>query len=229
MSMEGTTILVIVKSADARASYEEALAKTGVAYDVAASFTDVARMTMEKPYSGLLIDILTLIRASKEEKAIAYDCINCYPSLRVKWDARRKMMNLTPLEQAFSVDTQATLSFFVEGRCKTFTARCMRRHPRKERVINLLLSRSSDAPEARCLKTFTVNVSEGGAFVHSADPFAIGERVWCRFLEMAEEPIEAEVRWQLEWGGWRGITGAGVMFRFSSPEQALAVKKMANL
>jgi hypothetical protein len=227
--MEETTVLVIVKSADARAAYEEALARTGVAFEVATSFSEVAQMTVEKPYSGLLIDLLTLIRASKEEKAIAYDCINCYPSLRVKWDARRKTLNLTPLEQAFSADTQATLSFFIEGRCKTFHARCMRRHVRKERVINLLLSRSSDAGEAQCLKTFTVNVSEGGAFVHSAEPFAIGERVWLRFLEMPEEPIEAEVRWQLEWGGWRGICGVGLMFRFQSPEQALAVKKMANL
>lgn len=227
--MDHTRILLIVKSADARAAYEEALGRIGVVYHIAASFHDVLRLTTENAYSGLLIDILTLIRSSKEEKAIAYDCINCYPSLRIKWDAKQKCMNLSPLEQAFSVDTQATLAYFVEGRCKAFTARAMRKHVRKNAVVGLLLSSRCDTPEAECIKTFTVNLSQGGAFVHTTQPFPKGETVWLRFLEMPSEPIEAEVRWAIEWGAYRDIPGIGVMFRFSCEEQAQDVKQMANL
>ncbi len=228
--MEDTRILLIVKSAEARAAYEEALSKVQVDYDIAGSFTDVLRMSVEKPYSGLLIDILTLIRSNKEEKAIAYDCINCYPSLRIKWDTKQKSMNLSPLEQAFSVDTQATLAYFIEGRCKAFNARSMRRYPRKETVIGLLLSAARDATDGESIKTFTVNISRGGAFLHTTEPFLKGQTVWLSFLEMHDaEPIEAVVCWIIEWGVSRGIPGIGVKFKFVSEQQANEVKKMANL
>ena len=228
--MEDTKILMIVKSAEARAAYEEALSGIEVAYDIAGSFNEVLQMTIENVYSGLLIDILTLIRSSKEEKAIAYDCINCYPSLRVKWDTKQKTMNLSPLEQAFSADTRSTLAFFIEGRCKTFTARSMRRYPRKETVIGLLFADSRQASESDSLKSFTVNISQGGAFVHTTHSFRKGQTVWLRFLEMLEcAPIEAEVCWQVEWGVLRGIPGLGLRFKFDSEDQADEVKGMANL
>ena len=227
--MEDTKILMIVKSAEARAAYEEALGRVAVAYDIASSFTEVLQMTIDNAYSGLLIDILTLIRSSKDEKAIAYDCINCYPSLRVKWDTKQKSMNLSPLEQAFSVDTQTTLNYFIEGRCRTFTARSMRRYARKETVIGLLLCAGPEASADHSIKTFTVNISEGGAFVHTTQAFQNGQTVWLRFLEMPDaEPIEAVVRWRLGWGVCRGIPGVGLMFKFNSQEQANEVKHMAN-
>ena len=225
-----TKILMIVKSAEARAAYEEALGRIGVAYDIASSFTEVLQMSIDNQYSGLMIDILTLIRSSKEEKAIAYDCINCYPSLRVKWDAKQKSMNLSPLEQAFSADTEATLTCFIEDRCKAFTARSMRRYVRKDTVIGLLLSTCRDASEHESIKTFTVNISQGGAFLHTTQTFAKGQTVWLRFLEMQDaEPVEAQVRWGIQWGVCRGIPGIGIAFKFSSEQQAASVKKMANL
>jgi Tfp pilus assembly protein PilZ len=228
--MPDTKILMIVKSAEARAAYEEALGRIGVAYDIASSFHEVLRLSIDNKYSGLMIDILTLIRSSKEEKSIAYDCINCYPSLRVKWDAKQKSMNLSPLEQAFSSDTQATLAYFIEGRCKTFTARSMRRYPRKDLFLGVLLSTSRDLTGGRSFKTFTVNISQGGAFVHTSESFKEGQTVWLRFLERNDaDPIEAVVCWGLDWGICRGIPGIGVMFKFNSQEQADDVLDMAHL
>jgi Tfp pilus assembly protein PilZ len=227
--MEETKILMVVKSAEARAAYEEALRGVAVAYDIASSFNEVFRMTIDNPYNGLMIDILTLIRSSKEEKAIAYDCINCYPSLRVKWDAKKKSMNLSPLEQAFSADTRATLACFIAGRCKEFTARSMRRHPRKETIIDLLLSTCRDPGNGDVIKTFTVNISPGGAFVHTTLSLSDGDTVWLSFLETPDAaPVEAVVRWQIKWGVCRGIPGIGLSFKFNSEEQAKVVKNMSN-
>jgi Tfp pilus assembly protein PilZ len=228
--MEETKILMIVKSAEARAAYEEALHRIGVAYDIASSFTEVQQMSIDNAYSGLLIDILTLIRSSKEEKLVAYDCINCYPSLRVKWDAKQKSINLSPLEQAFSVDAEATLTYFIEGRCKAFAARSMRKYTRKEMFLCLLLSSSCEVSDDDCIKTFTVNISQGGAFVHTTQSFTKGQTVWLRFLERPEaKPVKAVVRWGVEWGISRGIPGVGLAFEFSSDEQANELKKMAKL
>ncbi|HJV36997.1 PilZ domain-containing protein [Geomonas sp.] len=228
--MADARILVVVKEADARGAYEEILQRVGVSYDIAETFTDLQRMSSAVPYSGLLVDILTLIRCSKEEKAIAYDCLNYYPSLRLKWDGRDRSINLSPLEQSDTVDVGASLSFFVETRCKAFTARTLRRFDRKESYLNLLLSPRPECGEGECLKTFTLNISRGGAFVHTTDPLQKGEPVWLRFLELpANEPLKAVVCWCIEWGTCRGIPGIGVQFEGLTDQQLDRIRKMANL
>lgn len=228
--MDATRILIVVKAAEPRAAYEEALRRTGVAYDIAGSFSEVLRMSIDNAYSGMMIDMLTLIRCSKEEKLIAYDCMNCYPSLRVKWDARQKSMNLSPLEQSFSVDTEATLTHFIESRCKSFPARSLRRYDRKEIFLNLLLSTCREFPDGDSIKTFTVNISPGGAFLHTTRSFFKGQTVWLRFLAMDDaEPIQAVVCWHLEWGVHRSIPGIGVKFEMLSEEQATQIKSIARL
>ncbi|HBG08176.1 MAG: pilus assembly protein PilZ [Geobacteraceae bacterium GWC2_58_44] len=228
--MQDTRILMVVKEAEARAAYEEALRRVGVSYDIAGSFDEVLRLSIDNAYSGLIIDILTLIRSSKEEKLIAYDCLNFYPSLRVKWDARQKTMNLSPLEQTFSADTEATLDYFIESRCRPFTARSLRKFNRKDTSLALLLSTCCDFSDGASLKTFTVNISQGGAFVHTTHSFVKGQTVWLRFLELPDaEPIKAVVCWSIEWGACRSIPGIGVMFEFRSQEQATELWKMARL
>lgn len=228
--MEDTRILVVVKESEAKAAYEEALCRVGVRYDVAGSFDDVLRLSINNAYSGLIIDLLTLIRSSKEEKTIAYDCLNFYPSLRVKWDARQKTMNLSPLEHSFSADTETTLDYFIQNRCKPFTARSLRRFNRKESFLGLLLCSSCQFPDGDSFKSFTANISEGGAFVHTTDSFLKGETVWLRFLELPDTgPIRAEVCWYIKWGACRSIPGIGVRFHFTSQEQSGNVKKMAAL
>jgi Tfp pilus assembly protein PilZ len=228
--MEDTKILMVVNEAEARAAYEEALLKVGVAYDIAGSFNEVLRMSIDNAYSGLMIDILTLIRSSKEEKTIAYDCINFYPSLRVKWDARQKSMNLRPLEQSFSAGTEATLAYFIENRCKSFTARSLRRFNRKDTFLSLFLSTDSGFPDGDSLKTFTVNVSQGGAFLHTTQSFAKRQAVWLRFLEMPDaEPIKAVVCWRIEWGTCHSIPGIGVMFDSLAEERVNEMSKIARL
>lgn len=228
--MAETRILMVVKDEEARGAYEEALQKRGVAYDVARSFDQVLKLSFDNAYSGLMIDILTLIRSSKEEKSIAYDCINYYPSIRVKWDSRNKGMNLSPLEQSYSADAESTLTQFIDKRCRTFTARSLRRFNRKETCLSLLLSTSPDFPDDCSVKTFTVNISRGGAFIHTMLPLHKGDQVWIRFLELeSAEPLKAMVCWRIEWGTCRCIPGIGIMFLDVPEPQLEQIVKMGNL
>jgi hypothetical protein len=227
--MADLKILMVVKEAEARTAYEEALCKVGVAYDVAGSFNDVLQLSIENAYSGLLIDILTLVRSSKEEKLIAYDCINFYPSLRVKWDSRQKSMNLSPLEQTYSADTATSLAFFIENRCRFFAARSLRRFNRKDTFLSVLLCTGPEFSEADSLKTFTVNVSQGGVFLHTMQDFVRGETVWLGFHELPDaEPIKAVVCWRTEWGACRSIPGIGVRFEELSEAMAKELRKLAR-
>lgn len=229
--MEETRILMVVNEPEARAAYEETLSRVGVAYDTAHGFKEVLRMTVEGAYNGLLVDILTLIRSSKEEKTIAYDCINFFPTLRVKWDSRQKTVSVGPQEQAPPCgDTDSALSHFIDQRCRTFTARSLRRFNRKDSYLSLLLETRRNDMEPRHLKTFTVNISQGGAFVHTTEPAAKGTQLRLTFPEMpGPQPLRASVCWSIPWGGCRSIPGIGVMFDISlSEEQADWLKKIAG-
>lgn len=226
--MEDTTILMVVKEPEARVAYEDALKRAGVCYHTAASFQEMLRMTIQGAYSGLMIDILTLIRSSKEEKAIAYDCFNLYPTLRVKWDPRQKCLSVSPQEQSLALDAEGALAHFT-ARCKSFSARSLRRFNRKDSYLSLRLSAHSTDGPCTGVKTFTVNISRGGAFVHSCEPFGRGDQVWLSFPEdPAGEPVRAAVCWSIAWGKGRAIPGIGVMFCHLSELQASWMETVAS-
>jgi hypothetical protein len=211
--MPDTRILIVVKDTEAGQAYAEALSEIGVAYDIAETISDMSCLAIEKAYNGLLVDILTLVRSSKEEKVVAYECINLYPVLRVKWESKKKKINLSPLEQAFSPDATSTLQLFIESRCRPFPARSLRRYTRKNYNHNVLLSADGTFSEQDTLKTFSLNISREGIFLHTSELFTAGSTVWLRFVEYADQdPIAATVRWSLEWGLSRSIPGIGLKF-----------------
>ncbi len=225
--MTDTKILIVAKETEAGQAYVEALNRIGVAYDIAASFDEMSSLAMENAYNGLLIDILTLVRSSKEEKIFAYECINLYPVLRVKWEHKRKKISLSPLEQTFSPDTESALRLFVENRCRPFAARSLRRHCRKSYHLNVLLSTDADFPEQETMKSFTLNISRAGVFLHSLRAFEPEQTVWLRFVEYPDlEPIAAKVRWTLEWGQSRSIPGIGLRFERLSEAQVQMLKNV---
>lgn len=225
--MDNTRILMVVREPEARSAYEEILERVGIRYHTARDFNEALGMTIDAPYSGLLVDILTLVRCTKEEKTIAYDCINFYPTLRIKWDSRQHSVALGPQENPPTAgDTATALARFVHDRCSTFPARSLRRFARKDSYLSLLLQ--ADAPSASPLKTFTVNISQGGAFVHTTTSFVKKDRVRLILPELAEEPpILAGVCWSIPWGGCRSIPGVGVMFDGLTPRQADWLKQVA--
>lgn len=227
--MAETRVLIVVNDVEAGEAYRLAFLEIGAACDVAPSFTKMADMAIESPYNGLVIDILTLVRCSKEEKAIAYECINLFPVLRVKWDKKRKQINLSPLEQTFSPDAASVLRFFIESRCSAFPSRSLRRDKRKQLTLNVLLSTEEAFPEAGTARSFTLSVSIGGAFVHTMDTFLEGERLWLRFLELADPtPIPVTVRWSLEWGVSRSIPGIGVKFETLTERQRKELERISS-
>lgn len=212
---------MVVREPEARAAYEEALERIGIRYRTAQDFNEALRMTIDCPYSGLLVDILTLVRCSKEEKTIAYDCINFYPTLRIKWDPRLQSITPGPQESPpGAADSDAALAHFVNERCSTSPPRCLRRFNRKDSYLSLLLAAGDGATADESVKTFTVNISQGGAFVHTTRSFEKHDQVWLSFPGLpGDAPIRAGVCWSIPWGGCRSIPGIGVMFQHGLSEQ----------
>ena len=228
--MTQTKILVVVKDTEAGNAYVSALSEIGVICDVAHSFEQMSAMAVENAYNGFLLDILTLVRCSKEEKAIAYECINLFPVLRVKWEERHKKIKLSPLEQSFSPDSDSALRFFIETRCKSFPARSLRRHNRKPINLNLLYCTGDAFSEAESERSFTINLSMGGLFLHTMKSLKGGARIWLRFLEFADQaPIAATVCWSQQWGVTRCIPGVGLQFEAMTEKQEEEIRRILNL
>jgi len=225
--MADTKILIVVKDDEAGNAYSEALSRLEVAYDIVANFTDMSCKVIDNAYNGLLIDILTLVRCSKEEKVIAYDCINLYPAMRVRWESKQKKIKLSPLEQTFSPDADSALRSFIDNRCRQFPARSLRRHKRKSIHLNVFLSPDGSFSEETTSKTFTVNISSGGLFLHTTQSFQPGATLWLRVIDLADQtPIAAKVSWSVEWGSARCIAGVGMSFEKLTEEQAQEIERM---
>jgi Tfp pilus assembly protein PilZ len=227
--MPETKILIVVNDVEAGAAYTRALTEIGAGYDIARNFSEMSLLAIENSYNGLIVDILTLVRCGKEEKVIAYETMNLYPVLRVKFENKHKKIKLSTLEQAFSPDVDSALRFFIENRCQAFPARQLRRHKRKQINLNLQFSSDPSFPDAETFRSFTVSISWGGVFFHTMRPFEKGKTLWLRFTEFADpEPIAATVCWALEWGSERGIPGIGVKFQGLSEGQQRELQRVLS-
>lgn len=219
-------LLLVARPGEARDAYVAELQRLGVAFDVASSFGEVPRLAGEKAYNGLLIDLLTLVRTCSEDKNIAYECINFYPSTRIKWDRGNKSVHVLAFDQAPNTDGSA-LQVFVEEKCKAFPGRTLRRSSRKEIMMNVRLGRSQDSVREEGIKTFTANISLGGAFIHTVERYVPGERVWLTSTELFNGvSVSGIVCWQQDWGKRRSIPGIGIRFEGLTEEQATELSRI---
>ncbi|MBI5589886.1 MAG: PilZ domain-containing protein [Deltaproteobacteria bacterium] len=225
--MKNTRILLVVKEDTARNVYVEILGKIGVVFDVVTSFTDASSMARNIPYNGLLVDILALVRVDQNEKNIAHECMNFYPSTRIKWDARHKTIHLLMFSLSSHFEAESALRIFIAERCKPFAARSLRVFNRKNINLNLLLSLDCHCSDEKAAKTFLLDLSQGGCFLHTVQPLDNGQEVWLRCLELSDPtPIKAVVCWQLKWGLKQQISGIGVKFESLSEIQGKEIKKI---
>lgn len=227
--MSHTKILIVADVDGAKEAYAEAATRFHVSWEVAFSFKECLRRATEDSFSGIIIDILTLLRSSQDEKNIAYDLINLYPTLRLTWDKRNRQINLGLLEQSYFIDPEAELRLFME-RCRSFSPRSMRKHDRVPVCLNALLSADESCPEGTSARTFTVNISEGGAFLHTVAPYERGEVVWLTLTDLADTaPIKGRVCWKIEWGlPHRAVPGIGVQFEIISQGQVQELQRIAR-
>ena len=218
--MENTRILLIVNEDAAKNAYAEILDKVGVAYNTVTSFSDASSMARNTAYNGLLVDVMTLIRADQNERNIALECMNCYPSTQIKWDAKNKTVRSLTFLQTLYPESESAFRMFIEERCKPFSARTLRIFNRESIVMSLLFSIDCDCSDEKALKTFLINLSLGGCFIHAVQTLYKGQEVWLRLLELSDPtPIKAVVRWQREWNTKRQIPGIGVKFELLSEIQ----------
>jgi hypothetical protein len=192
-------ILVIAYDDKARAALAASLGSYGVQTEQCATFCEAESFALRVPYSGILVDLTTMIKAKAEEKVVAYTMVGFYPTLRVKTMGTM----LIPMAMAGDAKQDKSLNDFLTKTCAVFTPRTLRSNRRKDICVPTYIEAA---------RGFTLNISWSGLFIADMNPerFSVGEEITVTFSEFELEVKVIVARIQ-GWGQHRP-PGIGVKF-----------------
>lgn len=196
-------IIAIAYTADTRQAFVSALQQAGTEVVAAESFYDAETLALHGSYSGLLVDLPSIVKAKGDEKVIACSLTNFFPTLRV----RAVGTMLVPMTMPGSARQDNSLNDFLVKSCAGFEPRRLRLHRRRDICLAVQLHHPlSDE------RSFTLNLSWGGAFILHNVPerFSVDSQLDI-YLPEAELLIPTTIRWLRPWGD-RKLSGLGLAF-----------------
>lgn len=202
-------IIVIAYNDEVRSSLEKSLSTLGLSYCSAATFLQAEDIALSGLFSGILLDLPSIVKAKDEEKIVACSLTGFYPTLRVRTMAGM----LIPMTMPGEARQESSLNDFIQKRCQNFVPRRLRASRRKDVVVSTV-SRLASPDEYR---GFTLNISWGGAFIVDVLPekYVVGQQFQLYFHEIETE-VPVRVSWIQPWGLQRR-PGIGVQFLESNP------------
>lgn len=215
--MSTPLVLLVSRSASRSQSYREALDKQGLSCLVITEIKEVPTLTTGTPFSGILLDMPVLIKASAIDKAALEDILKALPSV---------YLNIAPASDAIrllSADgTQGTAKTLEEFAliCKDFTPRMVRPKDRYLLYLNTVLSENM-AP-CKQEQTVTLNASSRGCFLFTVNPdFQVNQTVTLQFVGLKDTtPVQASICWFRRWGDTgHHLPGIGVKFESITENQ----------
>lgn len=203
MTTAGLSILVVSYSDDVRAALVATLKGYDVTAVACASFREAEEQGLHGLYSGLLVDLASIVKAKGEEKIVAYTLANFFPTLRVKAFGSA----LVPMAMPGGARQDKSLNDFLTTTCPAFPPSRHRAHKRHQICLLTLIRHKGEE-----LRGFTLDVSWGGAFIVDvqAERFSVGESVEVR-LPQFDSSIRVVIRWIMPWGV-KSAPGIGVSF-----------------
>ncbi|MGA1825918.1 MAG: PilZ domain-containing protein [bacterium] len=211
-------LLLVVADDDARMHYQEAINRMGVEYDTVSSLTELFRELIRTPYNGILLDVPTKVKATKDESILVHDLLEAFPVIRLRWDRNEGKIRTLFYGQP---KENNTIDHFVNHTCRCFQARSARSNRRVTLYANVILSKTAIFSPEDIVRTITIDVSKEGCFIYSSDAFEHCQKVWFIIKELKDEtPLSAEVRWIVEWGKTMRPPGIGVKFLDINTSQA---------
>lgn len=194
------TLVIVAKNEDALNSVMAAIQAEDVETIAVRSLAELPAILIEVPISGLLLELVTSAKSTAKEKLETNDLLQLYPHAKVK---------VVGTEVRMLGDGRSVQQFIQD--CRSFTPRVIRKAKRHTQYIGVFLSGDSEFSAAE--KTVTFNFSDEGCFVYSARDWAVGERVWVRFIEN-DCVVRGSVRWFQPWGNNKKLPGIGIKFDF---------------
>jgi hypothetical protein len=196
-------VLVVAYDDKARATIAASPLPFGVRAVQCASFSEAQDHALAACHRGIMVDLVTMIKAKDLEKIIAHTLTSIFPTMRVK--SMGPM--LIPMIMAGDAQQDKSLKDFFTKTCMGFAPRMLRSHKRKELCLPTLIGGR---------RGFSVNISWSGAFIADMAPecFAIGQELTLTLLcGPADELILEAVVVRIQSWGERRPPGLGVRFK----------------
>ncbi|MBN2145256.1 MAG: PilZ domain-containing protein [Candidatus Aureabacteria bacterium] len=210
-------VLLVAKEESTRKIYLEAIRQSGVQVDPISSLSELYDQLVRTPYNGILLDIMTKIKASKEDNILIEEVLSRFPILRLKWNPEHKKIHCLYFGQ---ITEEMPLDRFLIKECGSFKARTIRASKRVNLNYNIFLSKEKNFSSPNLEKTITLNFSNNGCFIFSVSKWENYTPLWFVMRELNDNsPIQGEVRWHVEWGKNMKIPGIGVQIKKISQTQ----------
>jgi hypothetical protein len=213
-------VLILDSHPQTLAIYRRALEELGANCETAENFTELKQKLLQVPFNGVVIDVLTAVRANPEEKRLLQEIVEVYPTLRVRWDAGAGRIRGLVFGKSLAGDHP--LHYFLKHLCRNHPARSFRASKRYLLHFNALLWRDSACRPDQSERSLTLDISLGGCFlVTFDDQWQNQQHAWLQLLELSDPtPIEVIIRRFSPWGKNPTIPGLGVEFLQLGPGQA---------
>jgi hypothetical protein len=192
--MKTHSCLVVAQSESTRSFLAAALKSIGMIALPLASLGELRKTLEEVSACGILVEMMSAVMASPQEKKDAKDLLELYPSAKFRISEERVLIVGETLEEFVS-------------RCLAFNPRLTRKSVREQSYLAIHLSADAGFTDAE--RAVTLNVSESGYFVVTMGEWKIGDRVWLRFPD-AGTTVGGTIRSYRPWGNNKTLPGIGI-------------------
>lgn len=204
-------LILLCREGQARQAYLNEARKSGVNVDVVATYGDLFRTMTDNPYQGVMIDLVTSMKASKDEKGTAQEILEVFPIVQLRYDNDTSSIFTISFGKTFD---SGSLADFITKECQAFLPRELRLNARRALNFNILISRDESFNQNSSERTITINTSKGGCFLFSTQDWSKTTDIWFIINELQDKtPIVGEVRRYVPWGKTMTIPGLGISFK----------------
>jgi hypothetical protein len=210
-------LILVCKEGPAKLAYLKEAKSIGIEVDSVASFGELTKAMISTPYQGIMVDVITSVKSSREEKSAVQKILDVYPLVQLKWESETNAIHTISLGNPSS---GGSLAHFIDKECQPFKPRAIRLNPRRSIIFNVTMCKQEDFNENSAERTVTINVSKGGCFLFSSRDWSDTPGVWIVFNELTDKtPIRGEIRWYVPWGKTMTMPGIGISFQQIKTEQ----------
>jgi hypothetical protein len=218
-------IAIIVADADGLEHYVRRFSAPNLTFHAFASLQSLMMNGSKNlAFSGVVLDMKTVLRASPVEKNFLRDVLEGQLPIG-KFNRPTGQGGLDAVAEKI-LQTQWD-SFLAE--CQSFNPRGVRTYPRRNCILKVQLCPDGEWDTEKSFRTFTADISSGGCFIASTDTW--GKSTMVSFLlGDSKDPIRAKVAWLRPWGSsiWQ-MPGLGVEFESLTATQRLAIAKVIDI
>lgn len=219
-------LILVCKEGQARNAYLREAMSTGIEVDMVDSFGDLLKMMNTCAYQGIMVDLITSVKASREDKDIAQNVLDAFPVIQLKWDQQTN--NIHTISNGAA--SGGTLAHFIDHECRPFKPRAVRINARKCTNFNVLICKNIEMDPSQTEHSVTVNISKGGCFLFSCQNWSNISEIWMVVHELDDKtPIQGEIRWRQPWGKTMAIPGIGIQIKHITSKQKTQLEEQYSI